>query len=612
MDELDSEVDQPMDAMQKQIQVGWLVFCLDGVDVRAYDRDDCLRANFDLSNARVDVAMFYNHKEVNLSLDGMELLEISHNGLRRTLVSTAPLVRMDTDQDHGSEASTPHSEESEEENHSNGEASSHSGFVPATHPTVSIDKLYKRPRFLTHRNNRFDAKTAPFLQMWIATIDRTSETEVLRFFGQDHVVVLVNSLTVCISDDSLFELLDNLVMQCLRPTSSLQRRPSLSELSRTGSLSLSSSIRSPPRSPVRPPAREPFRRTRIAVHCWALRFDMARQPRRRVVLDVRKLDTVWTCNPGHVLGKIAFDLISATDPDASAPFQTYLSIVRAPLATNKLIVKYKAGQRCPLSVSGLIQRVRIVYTMRFIDWLSETVDEMTEMAAALSSFRDWSGDGKQSYFEGLKESARASFDPSAPSFPCQLRLSLFDVQATLPGMLPYLKEVVNLERLRRASEDVDSEPTSPASEPLSRATSVVVRCGCLTVQNSPTAFAFVPEQLDSLFAEPIVEQDSFDENAILVLAHSTAAYFIDALALPIVRDGRESIRRRQMRLLDQTNLALRLRLDFRDFDHRQMFVDVMVGQPNVCLSEYSYCAIANVIDEFGYLNYIRRFECWFF
>ena len=336
---------------------------------------------------------------------------------------------------------------------------------------------------------------------------------------------------------------------------------------------------------------------------------MARQPRRRVVLDVRKSDAVWTCNPGHVLGKIAFDLISATDPDASAPFHTYLSISRAPLATNKLIVKYKAGQRCPLSVSGLIQRVRIVYTMRFIDWLSETVDEMTEMAAALGSFRDWSGDGKESYFEGLEQSARASFDSSAPSFPCRLRLCLFDVQATFPGMLPYLKEVVNLERLHRASDDLAYEPISSASDPLRRATSVVVRCGCLTIQNSPTAFAFVPEQFDSLFAEPIVEQDSFDENAIMVLAHSTAAYFVDALVLPRARDGGESIRRRQMRLLDQTNLALRLRLDFRDFDHRQMFVDVMVREPNLCLSEHSYCAIANVIDEFGYLNYIRRFEC---
>ena len=388
-------------------------------------------------------------------------------------------------------------------------------------------------------------------------------------------------------------------------------------------------------------ADDPRAPMRIAVHLWAVRVHISRQKARRISIELNAMDAVVYTRPDIIQGKIFFDHVAMVDPDAPEPFRKYLTVTSSniPNAVVFSVLENPGDDsqtrkaKPALSLNVLLQGVRVVFTMRFLDSFMEFREEMTEMKSArtwkrkiesslqkrLQSFRE--------YFAQRLQNMKSESQGDADVIGIPIRIALADVQIMFPGMQPYKQEIIllrDIEQLmtsyreqKRQAELVGPDAAKSVEAPrladtvplrqLTKATCLVARAPLVVCQTAPVNLDFTLGNVGRHFEDPISVDEPIDGNSLLLLCHQLDLALVDASPT-----SGDISRRHQETVLAPANVAIRIKMNFSEFEHRKMDIDILLAQARLSFSEASFAAVANLLDEFSYNQVIRKYtrECF--
>ena len=576
---------------------------MSGATLSAYNRQGQFKAAFSVGPGNVSIRQFYQHTEISGKLISVDLRSNpSSEAPERLLTSDAdsfPTRTVAVDSSRSSDSED--SEDSEDREDSPVEDRDIRVLGP-----LPVSELYKYPRYMTRHRTRafekFDFKTAPFVEFWVAITDANPDSP--DAFHQQHLVVVrMNSLVFKMTDDSIFELVDQLIVADYYEEAMKKSESDTNLVAVDGD---TSTVAVAPSTSVMPSMR-------VGFHCWAVQFDISREKMHRVIFETRHIDAVTKLGGAQVEGQLCFDEVEARDPEASKPFQTYLSIVRSSKATNLVQFLNRSDEpEYPLSLSVLLQNTRFIFTLRFLDWILQLKEEMMEMGSA---FKERGRLKKQAYVEYLKDrlngGARAIFVADGDAIGVPLKIALINVQAMFPGILPYQTEIMSLRDLKdvlsrgdvtRENLDAKLRPSAKIGQ-LTNADCLVARAPLIVCQNAPAAFdvGSLQGRVASLFEAP-VENDPMNGNALLILAHQLDLSHVKAGQ--DIDSGRSF--RRQEQVMAPTDVAIHVGLRSDSFEKRNIMIDLLIDNPKLHFSEPVYVAVSNLLEEFNYAALVRK------
>ena len=622
------------DVLRKFVRVSEVVLQLQEIRLDIFDKRGQRKAEFLLDRVRLSAVKFYQHTEVITSLRGLSLKHIKKEHAPIVLISTdyfAPASSAVSVRSQRSDSDVSSTSDSQSETNAEDIEFRRQAFPPDStsssdsDPVIPIDYLHEHERFMTHARGHRPWSThssrAPFLDVWFAATPCNPSGN--DFDRQNHCVVRTNCLEIHLGDDTVFELLDEFAQDywseaMKRPDSS----PDLLQLESDSGVTEADDTRTP---------------MRIAVHLWAVRVDISRQKARRILVDLNSMDAVVYTRPEIIQGKIFFDHVAMVDPDAPEPFRKYLAVTSANIPNtlvftvlDKPALDPRTSKPKPaLSLNVLLQGVRVVFTMRFLDSFMEFREEMTEMKSARTWKRKIESSLKKrlqsfrQYFEERLQNIRSESQGDADVIGIPIRIALADVQIMFPGMQPYQQEIIllrDIEQLvttyrerKRQAEMTDPDfnvkdievpqlaDTVPLSQ-LTKATCLVARAPLVVCQTAPVDLDFTLGTVGLCFEDPIGEDEPIDGNSLLLLCHQLDLALVDVG--PISADVS---RRHQEPVLAPANVAIRIKMNFSEFEHRKMDIDILLTQACLSFSEASFAAVANLLDEFSYGAVIRKY-----